>query len=116
MFETKGVIQVPAEGIEEDEIMMAALEAGAEDISNEGEFYEVTSDPKDLHAVTDALSDESYTIEVSQIQKIPNNFTEIGGDDVGKVVTVLELLDDHDDVQKVSASVDFTDEMLAGLE
>lgn len=116
MFDTKGVVQVPAEGNDEDEIMMAALEAGAEDMSNEGDFYEVTSDPGDLHTVTEGLTEAGYTIEVSQIQKIPNNFTEIEGDTVGKVVDLLEILDDHDDVQKVSASVDFTDEMLAGLE
>ncbi len=116
MFETKGVLHVPTEGNDEDELLLHALEAGAEDLSNEGEFYELLTSPADLTAVQESLADAGYAIEMAQIQSIPNNFTEISGEDVAKTVRLLETLDDHDDVQKVSASVNFTDEMLAGLE
>ena len=116
MFEAKGVIQIASDGVDEDELLMAAMEAGAEDMTNEGEFFELTMAPTDLNAVSQSLGEAGYSFDVAQLQQIPNNFTEIGGEDVGKVVHLLEVLDDHDDVQKVSASVNFTDDMLAGLE
>ena len=116
MFETKGVLQVPSEGIDEDELMMAALEGGAEDMSNEGDYFEILTAPSDLNAVNEAVADAGYKVEEAQIQHIPNNFTEVSPEDLPKVVTLMEALDDHDDVQKLSASVNFTDEMLAGLE
>jgi YebC/PmpR family DNA-binding regulatory protein len=116
MFDTKGIIHIPIGDIEEDDIMLEALEAGAEDLSNEGEFFEIVTAPTDLNTVQEALTESGYEIEMAQLQSIPNNFTEIEGEDIGRTVKLLEILDDHDDVQKVSASVNFTDEMLAGLE
>ena len=116
MFETKGVIQVPSDGIDEDELMMAALEGGAEDMSNEGDYFEIISAPADLNTVNEAVVEAGYKVEEAQIQNIPNNFTEVSQEDLPKVVHLMEALDDHDDMQKLSASVNFTDEMLAGLE
>ncbi len=116
MFDTKGVMQVPAEGVDEDELMMAALEGGADDMSNEGEYFEILTGATDLNAVNEAVIEAGYTVESAQIQHIPNNFTEVSAEDLPKVVTLMEILDDHDDMQKLSASVNFTDEMLAGLE
>jgi len=116
MFDARGVVHVPAEGVDEDELMMVALEAGAEDMSNEGDFFEILSAPNDLNAVNEAVQAAGYTIEMAQIQQIPNNFTEVNPEDIPKVVQLMELLDDHDDMQKLSASVNFTDEMLEGLE
>jgi len=116
MFETRGIIQVPAAGVDEDELMMVALEAGAEDMSNEGEFFEILSAPNDLNTVNETLVQAGYKVEVAQIQQIPSNFTDVTAEDLPKVVHLMELLDDHDDMQKLSASVNFTDEMLAGLE
>jgi len=116
MFDTKGILQVPAEGVDEDELMMAALEGGAEDMSNEGDFFEIISAPNDLNTVNEAVIEAGYSVEVAQVQNIPNNFTEVSAEDLPKVVHLMELLDDHDDMQKLSASVNFTDEMLEGLE
>jgi len=116
MFDTKGVIQVPAEGVDEDELMMIALESGAEDMSNEGDYFEILTGPTDLNAVNEAVTDAGYTVEVAQIQQIPNNFTDVSAEDLPKVISLMEMLDDHDDMQKLSASVNFTDEMMAGLE
>ncbi|MCF7807768.1 MAG: YebC/PmpR family DNA-binding transcriptional regulator [Candidatus Marinimicrobia bacterium] len=116
MFETKGIIQVPSEKVDEDELMMAALEGGAEDMTNEGDYFEIVSAPTDLNAVNEAVIDAGYKVEEAQIQNIPNNFTEVSKEDVPQVVKLMEILDDHDDMQKLSASVNFTDEMLEGLE
>ncbi|MCF7905562.1 MAG: YebC/PmpR family DNA-binding transcriptional regulator [Candidatus Marinimicrobia bacterium] len=116
MFETKGIIQVPSEKVDEDELMMTALEGGAEDMTNEGDYFEIVSAPTDLNAVNEAVIDAGYKVEEAQIQNIPNNFTEVSKEDVPQVVKLMEILDDHDDMQKLSASVNFTDEMLEGLE
>lgn len=116
MFDTKGVIQIPAEGVDEDELMMVALEGGAEDLSNEGDYFEIVSAPTDLNTVNESLMAADYSIEVAEIQHIPNNFTEVSAEDLPKVVTLMEILDDYEDMQKLSASVNFTDEMLEGLE
>ncbi len=116
MFDTKGVIQVNSDGVDEDELMMVALEGGAEDMSNEGDYFEIITGPTDLNTVNEAILAADYKIEVAQIQHIPNNFTEVSAEDLPKVVTLMEILDDYDDMQKLSASVNFTDEMLAGLE
>jgi YebC/PmpR family DNA-binding regulatory protein len=116
MFDTKGVIQVPSDGVDEDELMMAALEGGAEDLSNEGEYFEILTAPADLNAVNEAVLEAGYKVELAEIQHIPNNFTEVSAEDLPKVVKLMEILDDHEDMQKLSASVNFTDEMLAGLE
>jgi len=116
MFDTRGVIQVSSESVDEDELMMAALDAGAEDMSNEGDFFEILTAPNDLNAVNESVLEAGYKVDVAQIQQIPNNFTEVSAEDLPKVVHLMELLDDHDDMQKLSASVNFTDEMMAGLE
>ncbi|MCF7825109.1 MAG: YebC/PmpR family DNA-binding transcriptional regulator [Candidatus Marinimicrobia bacterium] len=116
MFDTKGVVQVIAEGVDEDELLMIALESGAEDMSNEGDYFEILCAPSDLNAVNEAVEAAGYTVEVAQIQQIPNNFTEVSTEDLPRVVQLMEILDDYDDMQKLSASVNFTDEMLEGLE
>jgi len=116
MFDTKGVIQINSDGIDEDELMMIALEAGAEDLVNEGEYFEIITGPTDLNTVNEAILAADFGIEAAQIQHIPNNFTEVSADDLPAVVTLMEILDDYDDMQKLSASVNFTDEMLEGLE
>lgn len=85
-------------------------------MTNEGEYFEILTSPTDLNAVNEAVVEAGYTVEVAQLQQIPNNFTEVSAEDLPKVVTLMEILDDHDDMQKLSASVNFTDEMLAGLE
>jgi transcriptional/translational regulatory protein YebC/TACO1 len=116
MFDTKGVLHIPAEGVDEDELMMAVLEGGAEDLSNEGDYFEVLTAATDLNAVNEVCIEAGYSVELAQLQHIPNNFTEVSTEDLPQVVKLMEILDDHDDMQKLSASVDFTDEMLEGLE
>jgi len=116
MFDAKGVLQVATEGVDEDELMLTVLEAGAEDMSNEGDYFEVITAPTDLNTVNEAVLEAGYTVDLAQLQHIPNNFTEVNAEDLPKVVKLMEILDDYDDMQKLSASVDFTDEMLEGLE
>lgn len=116
MFDTRGIITVQAEGLDEEEVLMASVEAGAEDFARDEDIFEITTAVNDLHTVSQKLAEAGITVENAEIRKIPNNFAELEQSNVAAVVQLLELLEDHDDIQKVSANVDFTDEMLAGLE
>ena len=86
MFETKGLIQIPCEGLDEDDVMMHALDAGAEDFEKEDDHFEIITQPNDLFSVQEALTALGYNVDSAQIQKIPNDFTEVPQDDIAKVV------------------------------
>ena len=102
MFEDKGVIAIEADGIDEEELMEAALEAGAEDISNEGEVFEITTAPSDLSAVTDALTEKGYKFVSCEQSKIPANYVTLTGEDELKNMNkLLEMFDENDDVTNV---------------
>ncbi len=99
MFEDKGLIVIEAEDIDEEEIMEAALEAGAEDISNEGEVFEITTAPADLSAVTEALTEKGYKFVSCEQSKIPSNYVTLSGeDDLKNMNKLIEMLEENDDV------------------
>ncbi|MFO7660777.1 MAG: YebC/PmpR family DNA-binding transcriptional regulator [Candidatus Cloacimonadaceae bacterium] len=113
-FEQKGYFTVPAEGIEEDDLMMAALEAGAEDIQKSDEVYEVYTSPSDFHAVLGNLEKAGYSIENAELTKIPK--TTVNADEVAdKLMKLIDQIEDLDDVQKVYANFEFSDEVMARL-
>lgn len=99
MFEDKGVIVIDAEDIDEEKIMEDALEAGAEDISNEGDVFEITTAPNDLSAVTEALTDKGYKFISCEQSKIPANYVTLSGeDDLKNMNKLIEMLEENDDV------------------
>lgn len=99
MFEDKGVIVVDAEDIDEEKIMEDALEAGAEDISNEGDVFEITTAPNDLSAVTEALTEKGYKFISCEQSKIPANYVTLSGeDDLKNMNKLIEMLEENDDV------------------
>lgn len=102
MFEDKGVIVIDADGVDEEALMEAALEAGAEDISGEDGVFEITTAPADLSAVTDALTEKGYTFVSCEQSKVPSNYVSLSGeDDIKNMNKLLEMLDDNDDVTNV---------------
>ena len=102
MFEDKGVIAIEADGIDEEALMEAALDAGAEDISNEGEVFEITTAPSDLSSVTDALTEKGYKFVSCEQSKIPANYVTLSGEDELKNMNkLLEMFDENDDVTNV---------------
>src|SRR6478736_3946189 len=114
-FDRKGVMTLDG-GIDEDELMEAAIEAGAEDIAREGDLWRVTTDPHDLHAVRTALEEGGYKVESGDLAMIAQNHIAI--EDVGsakKVLDLIDALDDLDDVQDVYGNFDISDEILAQL-
>ena len=114
-FDRKGVMTLDG-SIDEDELMEAAIEAGAEDIVKEGDLWRVTTDPHDLHAVRTALEEGGYKVESGDLAMIAQNHIAI--EDVSsakKVLDLIDALDDLDDVQDVYGNFNISHETLAQL-
>jgi len=115
LFERKGLVRLP-QACDEDALMAAALDAGADDVRLAGDRWEVTCDPAAMAAVVDALGKAGLAVESNEIVRIPTNTVDV--DDVEtarKVLHLMERLDDHDDVQSVSANFSIPDEAMAQL-
>ena len=114
IFEPKGCIEITKEGIDEDELIMAALDAGAEDFLSENENYEIFTAYADLHTVHKILEDSGYQIEKAEQTRIPKNI--VNADNVAvKLLKLLDQLEDNDDVQKVYANFEISDEIIERL-
>lgn len=106
MFEKKGYFVIKRSSIPEDDLMELVLEAGAEDMTVDGENYEIFTEPGDHERVKEVLEKKEIPIEVSQIAMIPKNTTKIEGKKAQQLLKLLEFLEDNDDVQKVYANFD----------
>lgn len=115
MFETKGQILVEAEGVDEDEIMLAALEAGAEDIELVDDLYEVRTAPDTLHAVRTALAEAGYTISDAGIRRLPTTTVSVVAEEAERLIALMDALEDHDDVQQVYANAEFSEEVMQAI-
>jgi len=111
MFDDKGVIVIEKKsGMDDDEMMMAALEAGAADFVAEDDVYEVYTQPSDLSAVREALEAQGIEIASAQNEKIPQNTVDIDEVNMVKVRRLLDMFDDNDDVQDVYHNANLPDE------
>jgi len=109
MFDRKGVISLPAEGKKEDDVMEIILEAGADDLTTEEDYFEVTTTIESFETVRRALVDKNFTIENASLQWIAKNLIEVKGEDAEKVVKLIESLEDLDDVQNVYSNADIVE-------
>jgi YebC/PmpR family DNA-binding regulatory protein len=100
-FTKQGVITIKADGVDEDDLMEKALEAGAEDVKNEGEVFEVITTPVNFHKVKDALT-AGFTIEAAEVTNMPNNTVPVDGELAQRILKLIDALEDNDDVQNVS--------------
>ena len=115
-FERQGMVLVDRKA-DEDELMLAAIEGGAEDIVDDGEVWRVVTPATELHAVRSALEESGFRVESADLTMVAANLVPL--DDIGDAKQVLGLIDaleDLDDVQDVHANFDISDEMLEGLE
>lgn len=111
MFERKGVIAIEGEGLDEDTVMEAALEAGADDFSFDGDVFEITTEPNDLGAVRDALEEQGYSFLSAEVQYIPSTTTAIDDPDMQvKMEKLIDMLEDNDDVQAIWHNWEMPDE------
>jgi YebC/PmpR family DNA-binding regulatory protein len=101
-FTKRGMIMVKADAIAEDDLLEKALEAGAEDVVNEGEGYSVITAPTAFHKVKEALTAAKVPIEGSEITNLPNSTIPLAADMAHRILRLIETLEDHEDVQNVS--------------
>ena len=103
MFKQKGIFAVSAEtGVSEDDLMMIALDAGAEDFADEEDSYEITTAPADFDAVRTALEEAGITMASAEVTMIPQTYVTLTDEaDITNIGRILDLLDDDDDVQEV---------------
>jgi len=116
LFERRGVVLVPAGGVDEDELMLAAADAGADDVSLDGSSYQVLTAPEQLGAVREALEAAGFTIESSELTMLPKTTVEVADEsDAKKVLRLMDQLEDNDDVQDVFANFDIPEQVLEAV-
>ncbi|MBX3426706.1 MAG: YebC/PmpR family DNA-binding transcriptional regulator [Pirellulales bacterium] len=115
MFDRKGIVRVPADKTDEESLLELGMEAGADDVVREGDLFEIISSVDVFNAVGDAVEAAGLPIESREIAWLPKDTVTVAGDDVRKILKLMEALDDHDDVQSASANFDIPDEEMAAL-
>ncbi|HLB00473.1 MAG TPA: YebC/PmpR family DNA-binding transcriptional regulator [Bacteroidota bacterium] len=115
MFNRKGSISINKSRYEEDALMEIALEAGAEDMGTEEETYEITTSADGFIAVREALEAKGITPDSAEIQLVPETTVKVGDRDAEQILKLMELLEEHDDVQHVYANFDIDDSVLASF-
>jgi YebC/PmpR family DNA-binding regulatory protein len=115
MFERKGLIQVDAEKISEDDLLDKALEAGATDMRRVEKAFEITTAPAQMDAVREALARARVPIIEAQVTYVPQSTVRVEGKDATSVVKLIEALEELDDVQSVYANYDIPDEVLEAI-
>jgi YebC/PmpR family DNA-binding regulatory protein len=115
MFQSKGLVVVNKGKTDEDTIMAAALEAGAEDVRDEGEFFEIVTAPAQLEKVKAALAGRGIAFSSAQLTREPQTVIKLEGKPAEQVLKLMEALEDSDDVQKVHANFDVPDEIVEKL-
>jgi YebC/PmpR family DNA-binding regulatory protein len=111
MFERKGVIEVDRNAYSEDAIMEAALDAGADDVLDEGETWTIQTAMADFAAVRDALEAANVAMQSAELAMVPANLVAVDAETGAKLLRLMDALDDNDDVQNVYANADFPDDM-----
>lgn len=109
LFSRKGIITYDAETYSEDEILEVAIEAGAEDVETSGESIEVSTSPDDFENVLNALTAAGYEHSVAEVSRVPETTVSLDDEGTRKALRLIELLDDHDDVQEVATNLDIPD-------
>ncbi len=113
LFARKGVVIVPAEGLDEDDVLAAVLDAGAEEVNDLGESFEVVSEAKDLVAVRTALQAAGIDYDSADAQFVPATQVELDVEGATRIFRLIDALEDSDDVQNVFANFDVSDEVMA---
>jgi YebC/PmpR family DNA-binding regulatory protein len=116
MFNRKGVVIVPKNGLSEDDVLMAVLDAGAEEVNDLDESFEIVSEPTDLLAVRKALQEADYDYDSAEASFVPSMTVSLDEDGARKVFRLIDALEDCDDVQNVFTNIDVSDEVMAALD
>ncbi|HPN38871.1 MAG TPA: YebC/PmpR family DNA-binding transcriptional regulator [Melioribacteraceae bacterium] len=109
MFDRKGIITLPKQGKTEDDMMEIVLDAGADDLTTEEEFFEVASSIENFETVRKAIAEKNLTVDNASLQWVAKNNITVSGEDAEKVIKLIEALEDCDDVQNVYSNADITE-------
>jgi YebC/PmpR family DNA-binding regulatory protein len=113
LFERRGIVLVPSDGVDEDELMLAAADGGADDVELDGSSFEVSSAPETLSSVREAIETAGFTIESVEVAQIPKtNVTVEDEASARKILRLMDALEDNDDVQDVYANFDIPEAVL----
>ncbi len=112
-FEPKGVITLSKDVCSADDLLEKAIEAGAEDIDTEGEVYEVSTEPQELHAVSEELQKVGLTLDSVQLTMLPKTTVKVEGKSAATLLKLMELLEDQEDAQSVYANFEISEEDMA---
>ena len=115
-FDRRGVVVVPAEGVDEEELLLVAADGGADDIEQDGDVFQVTSAPEQLAAVREAIEAAGFTVDSAELMLVPK--TTVAVEDEAKARQVMRLIDaleDNDDVQDVYANFDIPEQVLEAV-
>lgn len=115
MFERKGSIIVDAEDTSEEDLMLAVMDAGAENMERIGEVFEVTTEAASLRRAREALEEAGFTIKHTEAKNVPKSLVDLGADEGRRILRLIEALDDHDDVESVSANFNVPEEVMAEI-
>lgn len=113
MFDRKGVIQVSKEAVSEDRLFEIAAEAGAEDVRDNGDNFEVLTPPDDFDAVNAAVEGEGLETATAEVTLVPQNTVDVEKSDAKRLLNMLDAFDENEDVQNVTANFDISDEVMA---
>ena len=115
-FERRGVVVVPAEGVDEDELLLAAADAGAEDVERDGDVFQVTSAPEFLAAVREAVEAAGFTADSAELMMVAKTTVAVEDESKAKqVMRLIDTLEDNDDVQDVYANFDIPERVLEAV-
>jgi YebC/PmpR family DNA-binding regulatory protein len=115
-FDRKGVVLADRKA-DEEELMLVALDAGAEDLADDGELWRITTPPTDLHTVRGAVEEAGIAVSSAELTKLPSATVPVEDSSVAKrVLALMDALDDNDDVQDVYSNFDIADELLEAIE
>lgn len=114
-FQTRGQILLPRQAVSEDRIMETALQLDADDVTSQGDFWQVLCEPTRLSQLRKAFEAAGLPVHAAQITMIPLNTVQVTGETARRLLDLLEELEDHDDVQKVHANFEIPDQELAAF-
>jgi YebC/PmpR family DNA-binding regulatory protein len=113
-FQKKGVLTVPKQ-YDEDEVLTTILDAGAEDMKTEEDAFEITTPPENFETVRKALEQKGIKVDTAEIQMVPQNTLKVEGRDAEHVLKLMEVLEEHDDVQQVYSNFDIDVKIMANF-
>ena len=115
-FERRGVVVVPAEGVDEEELLMTAADGGADDVEQDGDVFQVTSAPESLAAVREAIEAAGFTVDAAELTMVPKSTVAVEDEAKARqVMRLIDALEDNDDVQDVYANFDIPERVLEAV-